>query len=95
VLWTRGGRKKEDERISAMETAVERLESSNRLLKLEWEQVFDKLNRTMGRLNARIRKDGATNAPDDEEPQTQPRTAGTGTHALLAAHRSRNVVLPR
>jgi len=94
-MWMRGGRKKENERITALEQAVEGLQSSNRLLKLEWEAVFDKLNRTMGRLNARIRRDASQNEPESNAEDSPAPTPRVGTHDQLQAHRSRHGLLSR
>ncbi len=94
-----GGRKRLLERIAALETAVERLESGRRALTLEWESVYDKMNRIMGRLNARIRKQEASESPESDE---QPAPKGvehpmemTGTHDLLQRARARHGLLPR
>lgn len=100
VMWNRGGRKQLEERIAALERAVEGLDSGRRLLTLEWESVFDKLNRTMGRLNARIRKADAVTEPESDE--REPAGAAplgdqqvTGTHGVLSEMRKRSGLLPR
>jgi len=99
AMWIRGGRKQLLERIEALEKAVESQKSAWRLLQLEWEAVFDKLNRTMGRLNARIRKSDAPTAPegDTEEKPNTPVSPPTrvGTHATLRAMREKAHVLSR
>ena len=93
MWWSnRGGENKEQERIEALEKAQERLESSMRLFRTEWESTYDKLNRLMGRLNARIRKSEAETAPEsDTEALTEapgPRRI-TGSHATLSQARAR------
>jgi len=98
IMWlsTRGGRKKLQEQIEASEKRLEGLETGARAMKLEWEMVYDKLNRLMGRLNARIRKseqtEEAVEEPDNNEPQLRPRF---GTHAQMNAARMRRGLLPR
>lgn len=87
--WTAGGRKKENERIEALERAQERIESSIRLLKTEWIDTYERMNKVMGRLNARIRK-AADEVPAEEHPAQEPTGPGpVGTHALLTAARAR------
>lgn len=98
-MWIRGGRNKLLERIEALERAVEGQKSAWRLLQLEWEAVFDKLNRTMGRLNARIRKSGSTSEPEspseDRSDTPAPPPQGVGTHGTLVEMRRNRGVLPR
>ena len=98
-LWDRGGRKQEEGRIKALELAVEGLESKLRLVKSEWEDVLDRVNRVMGRLNARIRKSEAVSAPDsdvDASPAASPLPTPSGNHATMTAMRGRHRgVLPR
>ena len=91
-LWTRGGENKLLERIEALEKAGEGLESRIRLLKNEWEDVLDRANRVMGRLNARIRKSEAVSAPESDTeatPQAPAPPAVLGSHATLVAMRGR------
>jgi len=94
--WGRGGENKRSEKIAALEEAVERLESRQRLIKVEWEAVLDKVNSVMGRLNARIRKSQATSEP--ESPPDDETGAGVlpptlGSHATLSEMRRRRGVL--
>jgi len=89
---TRRGEEKEHfEAHEALERRQEALESQYRLLKTEWIDVHDRLNRMMGRLNARLRKsqavDEGAEATNGEE-QRGP-TPVTGTHEQLAAMRNR------
>jgi len=94
VWWnTRGAKTETSGAITALEERLERLERASKGLKLEWEDVFDRLNRMMGRLNARIRKNNAlegaesdgVDAPDASETPRTPH----GTHAVLSAMRAR------
>jgi len=56
-FWSkRGGESELLERVVALETALDRLQRDSKAIRLDWEMMFDKLNRMMGRLNARIRK---------------------------------------
>lgn len=98
-FWDRGGESKNLERIIALEKANETLDSRLRLLKNEWEDVLDRVNRVMGRLNARIRKFNASESPESDELEppkgVDPPRIGTGTHATLRAARERHGILPR
>ena len=99
-LWGRGGENELTERIIALEKAVEGLQSKIRLLKNEWEDVLDRANRVMGRLNARIRKSEATSATESDAepvPHAAAPTEIVGTHAQLSAMRGRRGrgLLPR
>jgi len=99
VGWWRGGRKKENERITALEKAVEAQDSRIRLLKNEWEDVLDRANRVMGRLNARIRKftkeDASEEATETTETPAEGLRAVPGSHAVLSGMRGKRGVLPR
>jgi len=97
--WGRGGENKLAEQITALERAVEGLESRQRIIRVEWESVLDKVNSVMGRLNARIRKFESTTAPESDD-QEDPKGAaspiqGTGTHGRLAQMRGRHGLLQR
>lgn len=91
IVWGRGGENKVEERITALEKAVDALESRSRLIKVEWSSVLDKVNSVMGRLNARIRKTEALSGPESDEQDTPkgeaPQILPTGTHGRLARHR--------
>jgi hypothetical protein len=91
--WNRGGENKHLGRIEALEKAVEAHNSGVKAIRLEWEDVYDRVNRTMGRLNARIRKSEAVQPGEtDPEASGQPQMpfgTPTGTHAMLDAMRSR------
>ena len=92
----RGGRKQEEKRIQTLEQAVEGLQRDSKVIRLEWEDVYDRVTRTMGRLNARIRKSEAlTGSEGDIEGSTLPPASPpvevlpTGTHGLLTQMRAR------
>jgi len=94
--WGRGGENKQSAQIAALEKAVEGLESRQRLIKVEWESVLDKVNSVMGRLNARIRKTEATSSPETnaELPeQAAPPLGIQGSHETLSQMRRRRGVL--
>jgi hypothetical protein len=91
--WTRGGENRNLERIEAIEKAIEGHNSALKVIRIEWEDVFDRMNRVMGRLNARIRKSEGAQAPESDAeatPQAEmPFGAPSGTHAMLDAMRRR------
>ena len=69
---------------------LEALESAVRLLKVEWEDVLDRLDRIMGRMNARLRRATSSVEPLNEPPptpQVDPITA-----RVLARRNARNGV---
>jgi len=79
------------EQIAALEKSVEDLRRDSKVIRLEWEDVYDRITRTMSRLNARIRKAEATEGPELEE---QPPAEGLpspgaviGTHGILSQAR--------
>ena len=93
---TGGGENKENDAIRALERRIESLESAQKILKLEWEDVFDKMGRMMGRLNARIRKNLANEAAEElpeatlEHPEgPRPLDHVSGSHGLLQQARNR------
>lgn len=94
-----GGRKKEKERITALEQALEALKTGNKLIRTEWEDTLDRMNRIMGRLNARIRRsESKEEAPESDAGLSAELEGGlhkTGTHAVLAEMRSRSGILRR
>ena len=100
LMWfakERGGRKQDAERFAALEKAIEAQDSTIRLLKMEWESVFDKMSRLMGRLNARIRKSEATNGSENDEPEVPQPAAPPRflSHAQMQEVRNRRGLLPR
>jgi len=94
-IWWGGGRKQDQERLTALEKAVEGLVGGQRLIKLEWESVFDKMNRIMGRLNARIRKSEAVTGSEDDAEVGPKGLVPPGEHEVLERARRRYGVLPR
>jgi|TARA_B100000408_G_C10220619_1_gene190878 hypothetical protein len=91
------------ERIAAVEKAQDSLERAPKLLRNEWEDTLDRMNRIMGRLNARIRTQKRLDE-EDQEPETVEKAPEapsqpllpTGTHSTLKAMRGRiHGVLPR
>jgi len=87
----RGGRKQALGRIAALEEAHEGLKREYRVIRLEWEDVYDRLTRTMGRLNARIRKNEAQEPTEGPRPEPEGEVKPSGTHGLLKAARARRV----
>ena len=84
-----GGRKQLLERIAALEKTAEDQKSGFRVLRLEWEDVYDRVTRAMSRLNARARKNAEGEAPETTQPSKQEQQQQGGTHAILQAARSR------
>jgi len=84
--------------VAAQQKSIDDLESAQRLLKLEWTDTLDRLNRMTGRLNARIKKSEVLESPESDEPETRkgvaPVLQPTGTHSLLAQARTRRGLLP-
>ena len=91
--WIRGGENKLLARVEALEKAQEGQESTIRLLKNEWQDVLDRANRVMGRLNARIRKSEAQTEPESDDPVGPQGVAPPGNHATLAQMRRRRGLL--
>lgn len=106
----RRGENKLLERIEALETAHKGLpaifdeaerntstvQRDLKKIRLEWEDVYDRITRTMARLNARIRKSEGLADPESEtEPGPQGAATPHGSHATLTQMRARHGVLPR
>lgn len=91
--WGRGGENENSEEIKTIKKAIEGHNSALKVIRLEWEDVFDRLNRVMGRLNARIRKSEGLQAPESDSEGTTEAPPSfqtpTGTHAMLDAMRRR------
>jgi len=85
----RGGESRLQERIVALEQAVDGLNTKEKLIRLEWESVFDKLNKTMGRLNARARRNNEQEASDEVAAPVLTEPLPVGTHAVLDQARRR------
>jgi len=77
--------------ITSLETRMDALERSFRTMRLEWEDVYDRLMKAAARLNARTRREAAVeNLPTPNEAEQPQAAAGTlGTHDMLAAQRNR------
>ena len=87
-----GGRKRDAERFAALEKAADDLKRDFKVIRLEWEDVYDRLTRTMGRLNARIRKQESLEAPESDDgnpPKVGDHLHPQGTHAVLQRMRDR------
>jgi len=106
-MWKISGRNRETRalleqqstQIEALEKAVDGFESRTKLLRMEWEDVFDRMNRVMGRLNARIRKSEAVSSSENDAEDPQKGVApsppvATGTHGILQDVRRRRGLLP-
>lgn len=98
-MWNRGGRKEDLGKITDLERAVDGLASTVRLLKTEWEDTLNRLNRIASRLNARDRREkgkqdheDASGDPNGEAPRAQ---HPLGTHAQLNQMRRGRGVLSR
>jgi len=87
--WTRGGESEILGRIAALEKTTEGLVTGTKSIRMEWEDVYDRMNRTMGRLNARIRKQAEQEAVHDDDQVPVAETTPVGTHAILAQARRR------
>ena len=55
--------------LQALQERMEAAESTLRTLKIEWEDVLDRMQRVMGRLNARMK---ASTIAQDEPPEVGP-----------------------
>ena len=59
-----------EERLARVEKTQEDLASSSRKLRLEWEDVYDRIERIVARINARSRKERAeADAPPSGDHQ--------------------------
>jgi len=75
---------------TALEERMDTLERSFRSMRLEWEDVYDKLMKAAARLNARTRREAP--APSDEEVAPEkiaPPGPTLGTHSVLEEARTR------
>ncbi len=73
---------------TATEQRLDALERVVRSLRLEWEDVYDKLMKAAARLNARTRREKDEELPPPRNgDEMQPTPVGTGTHAVLSAAR--------
>jgi len=74
---------------TALEQRIDTLESRFRTLKMEWEDVYDKLHKAAARLNARTRRE---KREDEEPPPAEPQSEqesphSLGSHAMLTEAR--------
>ena len=75
---------------TALELRLDTLEREFKALRLEWENVYDKVITAVGRINARKRRAAAPVDEDEEVQETTPaRQFEHGDHATLAAARQR------
>jgi len=79
--------------IEAIRKAQERLERVPKQLQLEWEDTLDRINRVVGRLNARIRT--TQKAEDEETPKEEAQVPSRGDHDLLSSFRRKRGILSR
>ena len=78
--------------LDGFRKALETLERQPKLLKIEWEDTLDRINRVMGRLNARIKVAATQNEelPAGNSELTPPAKATpSGIHARLQVMRAR------
>lgn len=100
-MWkrTRGVLKEQSERIRALEEALEGVRTPMKAMRLEWEDTFNRLEKTMGRLNASARKlkqrEATQEAETAEIEGAAPGAPPRGVHATLTDMRRRTHVLPR
>lgn len=69
---------------TALEQRVAALETANRSLKMEWEDVYDKLHKAAQRLNQRTRREKREEEPPPAEESSAPAPHLLGNHELLA-----------
>ena len=98
-MWWGGRVERLQARLTATELAVDGLKTKLKTIRMEWEDALDRMNRIMGRLNARIRRSEAQEpAPESEGELPAVPQVGlqrTGTHGVLAEMRAKRGVLPR
>ena len=91
--WTsqdEGGNRRHGASITALEQRLDTLERGQRSLKLEWEDVYDRLMKAAARLNARTRRAAADEAsPEPVERPTPGNLSSLGTHEILQGARNR------
>ncbi len=79
--------------ITALQLRLDTLESSVRALKIEWEDVYDRLHKAAARLNARTRREKRDEEPPPAESEPDlPAVHSLGNHEMLSrARASRNM----
>ena len=75
--------------ITSVEQRLDTIEAGIRGLRLEWENVYDKLMKAVSRINARHRREHAEPPPAELEEEPAPPATGMGTHAVLQQARER------
>lgn len=76
-----------EQRLEALEQRPDDLATAMKGLRIEWEDMLDRLQRVMGRLNARVRRDLPGEVPE-ETPQV-PINPELARAELLKAARAR------
>jgi len=76
--------------VSALAQRVDSLETANRTLKMEWEDVYDKMHKAAQRLNARTRRDTREKEPPAADDVIEPALVqAMGSHQMLEQARAR------
>jgi len=85
-----GGDEKDRARMTACEQRLDSLERGQRSMRLEWEDVYDRLMKAAARLNQRSRRAAVVDPPEEIEriPVADVQHT-TGSHETLAAARQR------
>jgi len=68
IFWTKNAAPGIEERLATLESTVRTLQSANKHLELEWEELYDKVRRQMSRMSKRSAVDAPplTNGEDAE-----------------------------
>jgi len=74
VFWNRP-RTDLDAAISRLENRIEALETQTKLLRVEWEEVYDKLSNALARLRKRDRDESKQNGKADDPKPPEGRAA--------------------
>lgn len=77
-----------EEKVKALEGRLEDLKRLPSLLEAEWQDHLDRMNKVMGRLNARDKVTSATRI-EEPEPDNSQVSPQTGIHAKMQAMRNR------
>lgn len=90
---TRARLEKLEDDFLALRLAHEALERQPKLLRNEWEDTLDRMNRVMGRLTARIKAAATSDPTGDEVPPADglppPPPQPTGHHERMQLKRAR------
>jgi len=87
--WSEGGKQEIPAAVTALEQRMEALERTNRSMRLEWEDVYDRLMKAAARLNARSRRAAPDPIEEESSPATPEQPLSLGTHAMLKQARER------